>query len=443
MTWYRERRLLVLALTLGLVTPLAGQATSHDVELATFDRAWQIVWETHFDTTFNGVDWKGLRDEFRPRAVGAPRDSVRLLLRTMLARLGQSHFALIPADAVDDDPVQRSRSNGTIGLEVRLLEGRVTVTKIDPSGAAAAAGIRTGWIVTAVDSNRTDSLLARLRSRPSRNPVGLRTVSSINNWLSGGPGTPVTLTLHDQADQPVVHRVIRRADPSMPVKWGHFPTFFARFESREITQDDSRIGVIWFNNWLVPLMRQVDSAVDVYRGHDGIVLDLRGNTGGVAFMVNGLAGHFTPRTDTLGVNKTRTMTMYFVANPRRSTADGRTVTPFAGPVAVLTDELSGSASEVFTGGMQAIQRVRVFGDTSIGGVLPAMWDRLPNGDVLYHATGEFITSTGERLEGRGVLPDEPVAVTRADLLAGRDPVLEAAIRWIGTRRGTKNPGGTP
>lgn len=443
MTWYRERRPLVLALMLGLASPLAGQANKNDVELATFDRAWQIVWETHFDTTFNGVDWKALRDEFRPRAVGAPRDTVRLLLRTMLTRLGQSHFALLPADAVDDDPVQRARSNGTIGLEVRLVEGRVTVTKVDPKGAAAAAGIRTGWIVTAIDSNRIDSLLARLQVRPSRNPLGLRAVSGINNLLAGLPEAPVTLALLDQTDQPVERRVIRRADPSPPVKWGHFPTFFARFEAREISQDGSRVGVIWFNNWLVPLMRQVDSAVDVYREHDGIVIDLRGNTGGVAFMVNGLAGHFTPRTDTLGINKTRTMTMYFVANPRRSTADGRTVTPFAGPVAVLTDELSGSASEVFTGGMQAIRRVRVFGDTSIGGVLPATWDRLPNGDVLYHATGEFITSTGERLEGRGVLPDEPVAVTRADLLAGRDPVLEAAVRWIGTRRATKNPGGNP
>jgi hypothetical protein len=42
-----------------------------------------------------------------------------------------------------------------------------------------------------------------------------------------------------------------------------------------------------------------------------------------------------------------------------------------------------------------------------------------------------------------VLPDQPIAVTRADLLAGRDPVLEAAVRWIGSQRGTKNPGGNP
>jgi carboxyl-terminal processing protease len=328
-----------------------------------------------------------------------------------------------------------------VGLDVRLIEGRLTVTRVEPGGAAEAAGIRTGWIITAVDNRRVDSLLQRLQSRPNRTPVGLRAVSAVNNWLGGNPGTPVTLSLLDGSDRPVEQRVVRQADASMPVKWGHFPTFFARFSSREVASGGTRVGVIWFNNWLAPLMRQVDSAVDQYRGHDGIILDLRGNTGGVAAMVSGLAGHFTTRRDTLGTNQTRTTTLYFIANPRGSTADGRQVAPFAGPVAVLTDELSASASEVFTGGMRALHRIRVFGDTSLGAVLPAVWDKLPNGDVLYHALGEFVTSTGERLEGRGVLPDQPITVTRADLLAGRDPVLEAAVRWIGSQRGTRTPGG--
>lgn len=103
-------------------------------------------------------------------------------------------------------------------------------------------------------------------------------------------------------------------------------------------------------------------------------------------------------------------------------------------MAILTDEGSGSASELFAGGMQSVGRVRVFGDTTVGGVLPAVFDRLPNGDVLYHAIGDFTTATGVVLEGRGVIPDEVVPVTREDLLAGRDPVLEAAVRWIAAQR---------
>ncbi len=59
---------------------------------------------------------------------------------------------------------------------------------------------------------------------------------------------------------------------------------------------------------------------------------------------------------------------------------------------------------------------------------------LPNGDVLMHAVGDFVTAKGERLEGRGVIPDEAVTLTRADLLAGRDAALLAALRWIGAER---------
>ena len=71
--------------------------------------------------------------------------------------------------------------------------------------------------------------------------------------------------------------------------------------------------------------------------------------------------------------------------------------------------MSGSASECFAGGMQSIGRVRVFGQRTMGQALPALFDKLPNGDVLIHAYGDFVTADGTRLEGRGVIPDEPSA----------------------------------
>jgi carboxyl-terminal processing protease len=99
-------------------------------------------------------------------------------------------------------------------------------------------------------------------------------------------------------------------------------------------------------------------------------------------------------------------------------------------VAILVDSMSGSASECFTGSMQSIGRVRVFGQTTMGQALPALFDKLPNGDVMIHAYGDFVTGDGTRLEGRGVIPDEPTPMTREDLLAGRDRALDAALAWI-------------
>ena len=430
----------IVALLTLLAAPLAAQAS--DTNLATFDAAARIVERTHFDTTFNGVNWIALRDSIRPFAVGASRDSVRALIRTMLARLGQSHFSVFPSDVAETSREEAIEESGNIGVDLAYIGNRMVVERVEPDGAAKAAGVEPGWVVTAIGKVKVDSVLERIRSRPGRYSLTLRAVRGVSTLLLGPVESSVTVQFQDGRDRPVSRTMIRRADTGPPVKWGYFPTFFARFHAHEERLDNTRAGVIWFSNWLVPLVRQVDSAVDAYRAMDGMVIDLRRNSGGVAAMVGGVAGHFTTRPDTLGVNQTRSSRMVFVANPRRSTSDGRTVAPFAGPVAILIDELSGSASEIFAAGMRSIGRVRIFGATSIGGVLPASWDRLPNGDVLYHAIGEFITPAGERLEGIGVVPDEPVPLTRADLLAGRDPVLNAAMRWIAGEK-SRRTGATP
>jgi carboxyl-terminal processing protease len=179
-------------------------------------------------------------------------------------------------------------------------------------------------------------------------------------------------------------------------------------------------------------------AMDDFRTSDGVVIDLRGNPGGLAAMLMGISGHFLAEPKPLGVMKTRDSELRFVANPRLVNASGARVDVYGGPVAILVDALSGSASECFTGGMQSLGRVRVFGQTSMGQALPALFDKLPNGDVLIHAYGDFVTADGTRLEGRGVIPDQPVPLTRADLLADRDATLDAALAWIDrARAGTR------
>lgn len=417
--------------------PLAAQTGVDSIlALETFDRAWQIVYDTHFDTTFNGVDWVALRGELRPRAEAAEsREALRAVIRDMLERLAQSHFSLIPEELVDtlETPSADTLARpGESGLTVWLLGDAVVVTAVDSGGPAWVAGVRPGWMLTAIGDETMADLVAAVRESEGRYSDGARVAGRVMRRLQGAPGAQHRLALQDGRDAAQEVILTLRHNPAEPVKFGNLPTFYPQFARRRVTEPGSQVtaGVIWFNIWMVPIMRQLDRAVDEFRDLDGIVIDLRGNGGGVGAMVMGVAGHFVDDRVSLGAMRGRTTTLRFAANPRRVDAAGRPVSPFPGPVAVLIDGATGSASEVFAGGLQAIGRVRVFGDTSAGAVLPALMDRLPNGDVLYHAFADFVTATGELLEGRGVLPDEPVAVTRDDLLAGRDPVLEAAMRWI-------------
>jgi carboxyl-terminal processing protease len=389
-----------LAVAFSSPTSLEGQKTfDRALALETFDKAWEIVYKTHFDTTFNGVDWVALRDELRPRVEAATEiGDVRGAIQEMLERLNQSHFALIPkefADSLDPAEGDPSEKVGDIGFDMRFIDDELVVTVVDPKGPAAEAGVRPGWVIVAVGDGRVADLVERRRNIESKRPLDILVWAGVRNRLQGAPDTDCTIEFLDGND-----------------------------ETRGI----------WFNAWMVPLVKKFDAAVDEYRELDGMVIDLRGNGGGVGAMVMGLAGHFTDDRMPLGVMKTRTTELKFSANPRRVDTAGERVTPYAGPVAILTDGLTGSASEMFAGGMQGAGRMRVFGDTTAGGVLPASMSRLPNGDVLYHAFGEFETADGTYLEGRGVYPDEPVALSREALLAGRDDVLLAALQWIAGQR---------
>lgn len=424
------------------VVPLDSGTTSETVrdisrELAveTFDSAWSIVYETHFDTTFNGIDWLALKRELRPRAAAAgDTEGLRLVIEDMLARLGQSHFALIPSEKADSlDPASNgavARGAGDPGLDVRLIGDQVVVSRVDEGGAAAGAGVKPGWVVVAVEGEPVARLLETARHSAEQQPLGVRIWKRVMSRLAGPSGTTRQLTLLDGDDRDRELDLVLEPRPGIPVKFGNFPTFFARFESRRLDGDDVSAGVIWFNNWMVPLVAQFDAAVDRFRELDGVIIDLRGNTGGLGAMVMGVAGHFYTRKTTLGIMKTRDTELRYFANPRRTDKAGNPVEPYGGPTAILIDEMTASASEIFAGGMQTTGRVRVFGQRSMGAVLPAATKRLPNGDVLYHAIGDFATATGERLEGRGVLPDEPVRLTREALLQGVDSCLVAALRWI-------------
>jgi carboxyl-terminal processing protease len=182
--------------------------------------------------------------------------------------------------------------------------------------------------------------------------------------------------------------------------------------------------LIAFNIWLPALVQDLENAVDAVRGCDGIVIDLRGNPGGLGAMVMGFGGYFVDSTRSLGTMRSRQVALNFVINPRMRT--------FSGPVAIIVDPMTASTSEIFAAGMQRIGRARVFGEISAGAALPALMERLPSGDVFVHAVADFTDPKGRRLEGSGAVPDEVIPLKVSDLINGYDAPLDAAVRWIGS-----------
>ena len=425
------RQLRAAAFAALSVTLATGVLAEVPQGVETFDAAWRTVRDSHFDKTLNGVNWDAVNTELRPRAAAARTvGELRAVIRDMLGRLGQSHFALLPASADSASEAPRDTS-GTPGFDVRLVDQDLLVTQVEPDSGAAAAGVRTGWKLRSIDGAAASALLASLPDALEPRLMQVEAWRLTQMRLRGPSGSRVALTFEDGSAATIQKSVERRLEPGEPVTVGNLPTMYVRVRSHPAETPAGRpAGVIAFNVWMTAVDPPFQKAVDEFRNSDGIVIDLRGNPGGLAAMLMGISGHFIDERKPLGVMKTRDNELRFPVNPRRVSATGERVQPFAGPVAILMDGLSGSASECFAGGMQSLGRVRVFGQRSMGQALPALFTRLPNGDVLIHAYGDFVTANGTRLEGRGVVPDEPITLDRKELLAGRDRTLEAALAWF-------------
>jgi carboxyl-terminal processing protease len=426
----RFRQVVPSALILALLFGSRAASTETYKAGDTFDAVWKIVKDGHFDPAFDTAKWDRLGTELRPKAIEArTAGEFRSVLADLLGRLGLSHYAVIPS--TPDNPSDQVNLSAQPGFDVRLIDRQLIVSSVDADGGAVTAGVHAGWIVQAIGGVPVTVMLAGItESTPPR-------LAQLQAWrlavprLRGPSGTSVEVSFVDGAGATVTKSIERRQEGGQPVTVGSLPTMYVRVSSSlKPTPGGGTAGLIGFNVWMTAVDPEFQKAMDRFRSADGVVIDLRGNPGGLAAMIMGLAGHFVTERATLGVMKTRDSEMRFKANPRLVNGAGDRVEPYQGPVAILVDGMTGSASECFSGGLQSLGRARVFGQTSMGQALPALFDRLPNGDVLIHAWGDFVTGTGVRIEGRGVVPDEPVALNRAELLAGRDATLEGALAWI-------------
>jgi carboxyl-terminal processing protease len=440
---------LAALLALGCRGPEKKSAEEHQppaLALETFDEVWRILNETHFDTNFNGQDWNVVRAKYRPKIEAAySQREAREVIEGMLKLLDVSHLALVPGDLID--PVDTASKNnatveeadeeqsGTVGMVVRYSGNDLVVTRVEPRLAAAESGVQPGWIIRRIGGRSTREYKKKAPSTLDERRQNFLAWRSASRKLSGEPGSEVEVEFQTGEDRTATYKLQRTTARGEPLQFGTLPVLYTELTSEKISEGTASIGLIRFNIWMLPTALAFHRAIDEHRQREGIIIDLRGNIGGVVGMIIGVAGHFVKQPLVLGSIVMRDNTLKLPANPRFADATGKRAEPYAGPVAILVDEITASASEVFAGGLQEHGRVRVFGRTTAGQALPALFHNLPNGDVLYHPMADFITPKGTRFEGRGVIPDEIVPLDRKTLLRGIDADFEAAKRWIASHNG--------
>jgi carboxyl-terminal processing protease len=433
-------RFALLVLVAAAVAPVAfGQLSAKEKTdaLESFEVVWRTVRDRHPDPKLNGLDWQAIHDSTRPLIARAQSmDEVRTALTGMLLKLSASHYAIIPADlykpvsdlAVSDvDKTDQPAADASSGITPTVIDGKAIVGRVEPNSPAERAGVRPGMVLQSIAGTDVSPLLdlaGTLKDEAAQREAQRLVQRSVTRKLNGPADELLQLDVLD-ANGVAKHLEVKRAEPEGKlVTFGNLPEQRIIFESRALP---SGTGYIRFNEFLDPvsLMPQFEAAVRRFAQSPGIIVDLRGNPGGIGIMAMGIAGFFIDKEgQKLGEMKMRETTLKFVIFPRPETYRGR--------LAILVDSGSASTTEILAQGLQDLQRARVFGTRTAGAALPSDIIRLPDGDGFQYAQASYTSEKGRVLEGNGVTPDVEVRPTQEALLAGHDLVIEAADSWIHT-----------
>jgi carboxyl-terminal processing protease len=285
-----------------------------------------------------------------------------------------------------------------IGVTVRPEQGgALAIESVIAGTPAARAGLRRGDRIVAVEGRS-------LRGRPSSESIAL---------IKGEPGTKVKLTIERGGRRTT--ESIERARVTQPVVAGRIVT---RGSSR-------RYGDVVFTSFTEGSAGQVHATVErlLRRGADGILLDLRGNGGGLLNEAVGVASVFIPDGTIVSTDgRARARHVY--------TATGGAI-PRSVPLVVLVDRGTASSAEIVTGALQDRHRAEVVGTNTYGkGVFQEIRE-LPNGGALDLTVGQYFLPSGRNIggrgvaEGRGIAPD--VRASDNPDTTRRDEALDTAL----------------
>ncbi|MHB8648532.1 MAG: S41 family peptidase [Thermomicrobiales bacterium] len=320
----------------------------------------------------------------------APGDLAHRLVTNMAQTINDLHTYFIPAKQAD---AERRAAKGdssivNFGFVSITVNRDLYVQEVIPNSAVDEAGLRYGDHVLALDGQQvTSDTRATLFANPVEGQTHTFTVQH------AGDTAPTDLTVH-------IHRYIRLALTSRVLE-GH-------------------IGYIQTFEFYDTIPQEFDNALaDLHTQHvDSLIIDLRGNRGGVN--VDHVMGRFLKSGTELGMSKGRRVNVRQTAQ-----SDGKERETL--PVVVLVDGASGSASEIAALAFEESGAGTVIGTKTAGAIGSTSRFELGDSSLLSVTVAVYISAKGASLNTIGVSPDVTVDRTNDDIVAGRDPQLDAAI----------------
>jgi carboxyl-terminal processing protease len=406
---------------------------------AEMDELWRLrVKNDAVSLMLTGKNWTDTAELLRKRYQRvlsrldkiSPEDVFESLMNAYCA-VYDPHSNYFSPRSSEEYRIQMSLSYEGIGASLQLTDDFISVTNILPGGPAAADGsIKPNDRITGVaqghDGPMTDVIGWRLDDvvQQIRGKVG--TIVRLQILPAGAtPGTTERIveltrnkvTLEAQAAKKEV-RQIQRNGHTYKVGIITVPSFYNDMDAASSGEANNRSTT--------HDVRRLLQALTASGGVDALVLDLRGDGGGYLPEAIGLTHLFINHGPVVQLKDTAGQ-LEVLDEPDLGQA-------YSGPLAVLVDRTSASASEIFSGAIQDYHRGVVIGQTTFGkgtvqSVIPLdRWSSRPTEGQVTVTIGKFYRITGESTQLRGVVPDItlPSPISSEDV---GESVLEHALPW--------------
>jgi carboxyl-terminal processing protease len=320
--------------------------------------------------------WKLARERYVDAEAADPDQMVAGAVNGMLDTLGdEGHTRFLSAEEASAwDESLRGSFEG-IGAYIDVRDGQTVIVAPIDGSPAAAAGIRAGDIVLAVNGESTAGW----------------TVDELAAKVRGPEGTDVTLRVQHPGEAEPVELTITRAEVVVPsVTWRMLAgeTALIRLSSFDEDAGDE-------------LERALEQAQA--EGARAVVLDLRNNPGGLLDESIQAASQFLPEGTTVLLEENRD-------GVREATTARSGGVALDIPLVVMVNANSASAAEILSGALQDAGRATLVGEATFGTGTVLTPYRLSDGARLLLGTQQWLTPGGRLIRGQGIEPDEAVAL---------------------------------
>jgi len=417
---------------------------------ASFNALIDHLKERYAYTDLRKIDWEAKRSLFAPRVAkvdsSADRKAFYVLLKDLAQGIHDAHVQVVAPPTLRLSYLQELGKSwkASLGAEiVRCSDGTFMVIAVTKGSPAARLGLKLGSIIVTVNKLPIRDHLKQMPTIAFSGTEENFILFAAQTALWFPEGTKVELGFRTSRDAPIQTKTIQASVIASPKTYS-YPVTTQPFSFEWL--DEGNIGYVQWRSFedIGLNMGSWEYFLASMQGRPGMIIDMRGNRGGLASLFFAMASYLftkdkpasTHWTDSYAFDQASKSFKKLVTLGDPKIYSPRPDLAYKGEVAILVDESSASAAEFFSQYLQKLGRAKIVGEHSSAGAGGFVQQaKMPADIVFTYTSGRtyYRDTTDVNLEGKGVTPDLRVPITVENekrKLAGEDVVLSTAIAYL-------------